>query len=124
MVTRTKESALSQRSLIFAFAVPSSTLETVAFLSWFLIDATFVTSAVCVACRGRRGIVASRISSIFVVGLLCLWWLCVQFPDDQQQVTAYWSGIILQFPVGWGLLYYLCKSDDLKNHSLMIWYGS
>ena len=67
MVTRTKESALSQRSLIFAFAVPSSTLETVAFLSWFLIDATFVTSAVCVACRGRRGIVASRISSIFVV---------------------------------------------------------
>ena len=46
----------------------------------------------------------------------------MRFPDNQQQFTAYWTGIVLQLPVGWALLYYLWTRDDLEYHSLMIWY--
>ena len=43
------------------------------------------------------------------------------FPDEGEQVTAYWTGWFLQLPVGWTLLFYLWKYRHTKGQSLEIW---
>jgi hypothetical protein len=107
--------------VFFAFAVPSTWPGTIAFLTWFWLDTAFVSSVLHVTCRGRRKVVAGTIASIFIAGLLGLWMLCALFPDERQQIVAYWTGIMLQLPVGWGFLYNLWKSPTLEGHSMSIW---
>ena len=46
------------------------------------------------------------------------------FPDDREQITAYWAGILLELPVGWVSVYLLVKSQDTRGHSIEIWYAS
>lgn len=57
----------------------------------------------------------------FLVGVLALYVLSMIFPDDRQQITAYWTGILLELPVGWVSVYLLLKHQDTKGHSLEIW---
>lgn len=56
------------------------------------------------------------------LALLGLRGLCHLYPDERQQVTAYWTGIILQLPVGWVYCYWLLKNRSLLGHSIEMWY--
>jgi hypothetical protein len=57
-----------------------------------------------------------------LTGMTFLWMLTQRYPDEREQVTAYWTGIILQLPIGWICLHHLWKDHSTKGHSLEIWY--
>ena len=47
---------------------------------------------------------------------LAWWW-----PDEREQKTAFWSGLYLELPIGWGQIYYLVKNENTNGQSLEIW---
>lgn len=88
-------------------------LERACFLVWFLLDITFARTALRVAyAPERRKSVISRTVLYFVIGLVVLQTLCSGWPDDWHQVTAYWTGLALQFPVGWPMVAPCPKGDQ------------
>ncbi|KAI5370033.1 Putative terpene cyclase PaxB [Septoria linicola] len=108
--------------IYYAFATTTTTFERLSFLMWFLLDVSFAIVAVLSAYRPeRRRIVASRLLGGVLAGVGFLRILCSYFPDEREQVTAYWTGLLLQLPIGWGSLYLLLSKRDTKGHSLEIW---
>ncbi|KIW05050.1 uncharacterized protein PV09_04205 [Verruconis gallopava] len=108
--------------LYYAFVMPSSALEFSCFIVWFLMDATFAGVAIAYAYpTGKRTIVTLRTILGVVVGVIFFHALCMQFPDEREQVTAYWTGWLLETPIGWGELYHLISREDTKGQSLEIW---
>lgn len=111
--------------LYYAFVMPSSTLEFSGFIVWFLMDATFATVALFYAYpASQRKLVTVRTILGVAVGVVFFHKLCEYFPDEREQVTAYWTGWLLETPIGWGELYHLLKRGDTKGQSLEIWYAS
>ena len=108
--------------IFYAVATTSTFFERASFFVWFALDLTFATVAVTSAyAPSQQKTVAKRIFVGVLVGLLILWTLTRMFPDEREQVTAYWTGLLLQFPIGWGSLYLLLKQRHTKGHSLEIW---
>jgi hypothetical protein len=92
------------------------------FLVWFGLDIAFTTEVVlCVYAPGQRLAIIEKIISGFLAGLLILCTLTAIFPDERQQLTAYWTGILLELPVGWVSVYLLLHNRDTKGHSIEIW---
>merc|ERR1712113_370023 len=58
---------------------------------------------------------------LVAAGIGGLAWLAKVYPDEREQLTAYWTGILLQLPIGWACLYFLWRDQDTKGHSLEIW---
>jgi peptidoglycan/LPS O-acetylase OafA/YrhL len=109
--------------LYYAFATTTTPFEFWSFLVWFLFDVTFVTVALLSAYpRHRRAVVVVRTGVGVVAGIALLNYLCKLYPDDRQQVTAFWTGVVLQFPISWGSLFLLLRNWDTRGHSLEIWY--
>lgn len=69
----------------------------------------------------RRRIVLARIVSGVVAVMLLLHILGKIFPDDNEQITAYWTGWSLETPFAWILLWYLYTRDDTRGQSLELW---
>ncbi len=109
--------------LFYAFKTTSTTFELLCFCLWFLFDATFAAVAVTNAYpKHDRGRVVVRMIGIIGVGIAILGRLCRQFPDDREQVTAFWAGVALQLPISVGSVWLLIRRQDTKGHSLEIWY--
>jgi hypothetical protein len=107
--------------LFYAWTTTSTIFERTSFLVWFSLDVIFATTAVLSTyASGRRLRIILQIFGGFLVGVLVLYILSVIFPDDRQQVTAYWTGILLELPVGWVSVYLLLKHQDTKGHSIEI----
>ena len=108
--------------IFYAYATTSTTFERAAFFVWFLLDVTFaavaIQSAYPVAERRR---VAFRTAAGVLVGVSFFRYLAAAFPDEREQVTAYWTGFLLQLPIGWGTLWILVRDQSKKGHSLEIW---
>lgn len=109
--------------LYYAFTTTSTTTERIGFLVWFQLDITFVTLAIrrIYAPEQQRAVIRNMVVG-FLGGLAGLYALSNAFPDDRDQVTAYWTGILLQLPIGWACLLLLWKDMDTRGHSLEIWY--
>jgi hypothetical protein len=108
--------------LYYAFMMTSSALEFAGFIVWFLMDMTFATVALVYAyVPEQRRPAASRTVLGVIGGVVFFHLLCLYFPDEREQVTAYWTGWLLQMPIGWGELYHLIKRGDTKGQSLEIW---
>jgi len=109
--------------IYYAFTTTSTPFERLSFLIWFLLDLTFALVALFTAYpSSRRKLVGSRLFLGTLLGLTFLHFLCRKFPDEREQVTAYWTGLLLQLPIGWGSLIHLLKRDNgTKGHSLEIW---
>jgi hypothetical protein len=108
--------------LYYAFATTPTAVELACFMIWFAMDLTFVTVAiVCTVPPKRRAIVVFRMAIGVLVGLGVFHWLCKTWPDEREQVTAYGTGIFLQFPISLGELVVLLKRGDTKGQSLEIW---
>jgi hypothetical protein len=109
--------------LYYAFVMTSTTLEFAGFVVWFFMDATFAVVALVYAYpKEKRGLVALRTVVGVMVGVAFFHALCKQYPDEREQVTAYWTGWLLETPIGWGELYHLMKRGDTKGQSLEIWF--
>lgn len=61
---------------------------------------------------------------MFTVCVAGLYGLTKYYPDEREQVTAYWTGLALQLPIGYACLYFLWRDQDTAGHSLEIWYPS
>lgn len=109
--------------IYYAFTTTSTTFERVCFSVWFLMDISLATVALqCAYPPERRASLVKRIIFGVLAGIAFLHILCLYFPDDRQQMTAYWVGILQELPIGWASLYLLLKRRDTKGQSLEIWY--
>lgn len=110
--------------IFYAFAVTSTAFERLCFLMWILFDVAFTAVAIVTAYPPhRRALVTARLTGISVAGIVLLRYLCELFPDDREQVTAFWTGVILQLPISVGSVYLLFRHWDTKGHSLEIWFA-
>lgn len=108
--------------IYYAFVTTSTTFELACFLVWFALDLSFASVAILSAYPPeRRKLVAGRMVAGVVVGIAFFHAICQIWPDEREQVTAYWTGLLLQFPIGWGSVYLLLQRGDTKGHSLEIW---
>lgn len=108
--------------LFYAFTTTTTTNEKLCFLAWFELDIAF-TSLVLRRVYGpeqRRKILRNMVL-LFTAGVSGLYGLTKLYPDEREQVTAYWTGIGLQFPIGYACLYFLWRDQDTAGHSLEIW---
>ncbi|KAH8433348.1 uncharacterized protein LDX57_010983 [Aspergillus melleus] len=108
--------------VFYAFTTTSTSFEKLAFLIWFEMDIAFATIAIrhAHAAHQRWSLARNMVfgCAIAVIGLKLLAGL---YPDEREQVTAYWTGILLQFPIGWTCVYSLWKNRDTRGHSLEMW---
>ncbi|GAQ36242.1 hypothetical protein AtubIFM56815_005584 [Aspergillus tubingensis] len=108
--------------LFYAVVTTTTTFELLAFLAWFLLDVGFVAVAIWRAHEKRdRAWLVRRIVGFVLAGMGVLKGLTMLWPDEREQVTAYWTGILLQMPIGWICLATLWKEWNTKGHSLEIW---
>ncbi|RAK85276.1 hypothetical protein BO79DRAFT_201449 [Aspergillus costaricaensis CBS 115574] len=108
--------------LFYAVVTTTTTFELLAFLAWFLLDVGFVAVAILRAHEKRdRAWLVRRIVGFVLAGMGVLKGLTMLWPDEREQVTAYWTGILLQMPIGWICLATLWKEWNTKGHSLEIW---
>ena len=108
--------------LYYSFTTTSTTTERLCFLGWFELDITFVILTLRrVYTAEQRPKLVRNIFIWFLLGIGILVGLARLYPDDREQVTAYWTGILLQLPIGWACLYFLWRDQDTKGHSLEIW---
>ncbi|KAE8152011.1 hypothetical protein BDV25DRAFT_151761 [Aspergillus avenaceus] len=108
--------------IYYAFTTTTTWFEKLAFLVWFEFDLAFCAVAIRQA-HGpdQRKRLARNMLLGVLAGLLFLHWLTGLYPDEREQVTAYWTGILLQLPIGWVCLYYLWRDHDTSGHSLEMW---
>lgn len=108
--------------MYYPFVVASSKLQVVGCLIWFLLDMRFTYVAIKYACPPeRRRTVAIRSVLCTIAGVAFLRTLGQYFPDEGEQVTAYWTGWFLELPAGWISVLYLWKYGHTKGQSLKIW---
>lgn len=108
--------------LFYTFTTTSTMFERSSFLIWFILDVIFATTAVISTYRpGERRRIAAQIFGGALIGVITLYILSLMFPDERQQLTAYWAGILLELPAGWVSVYLLLKHRETKGHSLEIW---
>jgi hypothetical protein len=109
--------------LFYAFATTSTRFEFWSFLVWFLLDILItIVVTISIVPHNRRftSLAESLIGTILCMVLLRV--LTIIFPDEREQLTAYWTGILLQLPVGWISVLLLLRNQNTKGHSLEIWY--
>ena len=108
--------------IFYATTMTASTWEFAGFVVWFFCDVGFALVAIWSAyppeTRWRRvGVMAVGVPAA-VVGFQ---WCCRVWPDELEEVTAYWTGWLLELPIGWGSLILLLQRGDTKGQSLEIW---
>ncbi|KAF1976266.1 hypothetical protein BU23DRAFT_578645 [Bimuria novae-zelandiae CBS 107.79] len=86
------------------------------FLVRFMIDVAFFGTAMCSAYPRRiwGKMVGSLILGV-ALGIGLLKWLGQVWPDEREQVTAYWMGIVLQVLISSGSLILLLQRGDTKD---------
>jgi len=108
--------------LYYAFATTSTPLELACFILWFLFDIAFVGVALYSAYPAhRRSLVLLRLVLGVGAGVVFLHYLCLLYPSEREQCTAFWVGVLLQLPISVGSLYLLIVERDVRGHSLEIW---
>ncbi|KAH2534978.1 hypothetical protein KXW97_007583 [Aspergillus fumigatus] len=109
--------------IFYAFTTTSIRFEMLAFLAWFELDLSFAIVALRKAhAPAERRFLRRNMVLGCLTGIAFLWTLTRRYPDEREQVTAYWTGIILQLPIGWICLYQLWEDHSTQGHSLEIWY--
>ncbi|KAL2837766.1 hypothetical protein BJY01DRAFT_220566 [Aspergillus pseudoustus] len=107
----------------YAFTTTSTLTERACFLIWFALDLAFVGLALwqVYSPAQRHRIVTEMAMLYFPLALGALKCLSTLYPDERQQVTAYWTGIFLQLPVGWVYVYRLLADRSTRGQSLEVW---
>ncbi|KAL2788212.1 hypothetical protein BJX66DRAFT_327307 [Aspergillus keveii] len=115
-------SLMMAHEVYYAFTTTSTRLERICFLFWFECDLAFVSIALWhVYDRSQWRRIISEMALYFSLAVSALKYLGLLYPDDREQITAYWTGLLLQLPVGWIYLYRLLADRSTRGHSLEIW---
>ncbi|KAL4930260.1 uncharacterized protein BDV17DRAFT_259301 [Aspergillus undulatus] len=106
----------------YAFATTSTQTERICFLVWFEFDLLFTCIALWrVYPHDQRRRIATEMALYFLCAVTGLKYLGILYPDEREQVTAYWTGILLQLPVGWVYVYRLLADRSTLGHSFEMW---
>lgn len=109
--------------LYYAYVCTTTTFQRACFFVWFLFDVSFVAVALRTAYQpGQRRKMAGTLVWQSALGIAFLWACGQVWPDEREQITAYFTGLYLELPIGWGQIWYLIKRGDTKGQSLEIWY--
>lgn len=116
-------SATMAYEIYYAYVCTTTTFQRACFFVWFLFDITFVTVALKYAYNDdeRRRTVWKLIWQV-PAWMAFLWYLGQVWPDEREQITAFWTGLYLELPIGWGQVWYLIQRRDTKGQSLEIWF--
>jgi hypothetical protein len=115
-------SATMAYELYYANVCTTTSFQRACFVVWFLFDITFVSVAIRYAYTdGERGRMVRKLAWQVPAWMGVLWAAGRIWPDEREQVTAFWSGLYLELPIGWGQVYYLVKNRGTKGQSLEIW---
>ena len=115
-------SATMAYEIYYAYVCTTTTFQRACFFVWFLFDITFVTVALKYAyADAERRQTVVKLTWQVPAWMVFLWWIGQVWPDEREQKTAFWSGLYLELPVGWGQIYYLFKNENTKGQSLEIW---
>lgn len=116
-------SATMAYELYYAYVCTTTTFQRACFFVWFLFDITFVTVAIKYAYKkGQRRWTVAKLCWQVPAWIAVLWVAGQWWPDEREQKTAFWTGLYLELPIGWGQVWYLLKRRDTKGQSLEIWY--
>lgn len=111
--------------LYYAFATTTTRLERICFLVAFQLDIPLIAIGLWHGYGpGQRKRIAGEMLVYFIIALAGLRYLGYLYPNDREQITAYWSGILMELPTGWVWAYGLVKHRSLRGHSLEIWYAA
>ena len=111
--------------LFYGIFTPKLFIERITFPAWVILDLGFITSYILYSTPAREQ--RARVASIVLyttLFLLLLRGLTVYYPDDGQQLTAFWTGILLELPVGWFELYALFGKQADSGVAIVTWYVS
>jgi hypothetical protein len=115
-------SATMAYEIYYAYVCTTTTLQRAYFFVWFLFDITFVTVALKYAyADGERRRTVWKLVWQVPAWVVFLWAVGQYWPDEREQKTAFWTGLYLELPIGWGQIYYLLKNENTKGQSLEIW---
>ncbi|KAH7359534.1 hypothetical protein BKA66DRAFT_515213 [Pyrenochaeta sp. MPI-SDFR-AT-0127] len=115
-------SATMAYEIYYAYVCTTTTFQRACFFVWFLFDITFVTVALKYAyADGERRKTIWKLVWQVPAWMGFLWYLGRVWPDEREQLTAFWTGLYLELPIGWGQIWYLIKRRDTKGQSLEIW---
>ncbi|CBX90948.1 hypothetical protein LEMA_P059820.1 [Plenodomus lingam JN3] len=115
-------SATMAYEIYYAYVCTTTAFQRACFFVWFLFDITFAAVALryAYAPEERRATIEKMAWQI-PAWMALLWYAGVLWPDEREQVTAFWTGLYLELPIGWGQIWYLIKRKDTKGQSLEIW---
>ncbi|KAI4655317.1 hypothetical protein J4E93_000027 [Alternaria ventricosa] len=115
-------SATMAYEIYYAYICTTTTFQRACFFVWFLFDITFVTVALKYAYKPeeRRRTIVKLLWQV-PAWMACLWWVGTVWPDEREQKTAFFTGLYLELPIGWGQILYLVQRQDTKGQSLEIW---
>ncbi|KAF1843388.1 uncharacterized protein K460DRAFT_288685 [Cucurbitaria berberidis CBS 394.84] len=115
-------SATMAYEIYYAYVCTTTTFQRACFFVWFLFDITFVTVALKYAyADGERRKTVWKLLWQVPAWMALLWYLGRLWPDEREQMTAFWTGLYLELPIGWGQVLYLVRRRDTKGQSLEIW---
>jgi len=115
-------SATMAYEIYYAYICTSTTFQRICFFVWFLFDITFVTVALKSAyAPGERARTVVKLLWQVPAWMVFLWYVGMMWPDEREQKTAFFTGLYLELPIGWGQVWYLLQRQDTKGQSLEIW---
>ena len=116
-------SATMAYEIYYAYICTTTTFQRACFFVWFLFDIAFVTVALKYAYKPeeRRRTIVKLLWQV-PAWMAFLWWVGTVWPDEREQKTAFFTGLYLELPIGWGQILYLVQRQDTKGQSLEIWY--
>jgi hypothetical protein len=115
-------SATMAYEIYYAYVCTTTTFQRACFFVWFLFDITFVTVALKYAyADNERRRTVIKLAWQVPAWMGFLWVVGQVWPDEREQKTAFWTGLYLELPIGWGQVYYLLKNENTKGQSLEIW---
>ncbi len=106
--------------LFYWIALASNSFERFGYGAWFLTDLMHAAIAIRYEYAGQMRQATQRMLggvSIFIFGL----WVVSLFNPDHQ-ATAFWTALVMQVPTSWISLDDIIRGEDMKGHSLEIWF--
>jgi hypothetical protein len=115
-------SATMAYEIYYAYVCTTTNFQRACFFVWFLFDITLVTVALKYAYDySVRRKTVGKLTWQVPVWMGFLWVLGRVWEDEREQKTAFWTGLYLELPIGWGQIYYLVRNESTKGQSLEIW---
>ena len=106
--------------LFYWIVLASTSFERIGYGAWFATDLIYVTVTVRYEYADQIWQATWRICRgvcVFVLGF----WIFSFFYHDHQS-SAFWTGLVMQVCISWGSLYNIARREDMKGHSLEIWF--